>query len=174
MAYSQVDICIMACTKGTFASWHAPWGHSHHNMHQGDICIMACTKGTFASRHTQEGIHITAYLQGYICIMSYPQRGHLHHDIPTKSICIMTYPLEGIYTTRFCASPSLQEDICIVVWIRALASSWINLASPSWHGTSVSWKLHLHPCQEAFVSEIKNLNLHHVLFALIEDWHLGQ
>ena len=68
--------CIMACTNGTFASWHtlkwtvvswhAPWEHSHHG-------IMACS---------QADIHIMAYPQEGIYIMTYLHE-HLHHDIPT-------------------------------------------------------------------------------------------
>ena len=69
-------ICIMACINGTFAtwdtpkrtfaSWHAPWEHSHHG-------IRTCS---------QADIHIMAYPQGSIYIMTYLHE-YLHHDIPT-------------------------------------------------------------------------------------------
>ena len=149
-------VCIKA-----FATWHTlketfafiayPSGYLHH-------CIP--TRGhSHHKRTSHNGMH-----QGNIYIMTYPQ-GDIH--IMIESIRIMKYSLEGIYTTRFCASPSLQKDICIVVWIRALISSWINFAFSSLHGTSASWKLHLYRCQKAFASETKNLDLHHILFVSI-------
>ena len=116
-------ICIMACTMGHLHHGILPSGHSHHGMHHRNIRIMAYPQGgiyimtylhehlhhdiptwTFTSWHTYMGIH-----------NDIPTSGHLHHDIPTRSICIMTYPLEGICTTRF---------------------------------------LHLHPCKEAFASQL--------------------
>ena len=50
----------------------------------------------FASEHSHYGIPTKGHLYRDI-----PTSGHLHHDILTRSICIMTYPLEGICTTRF-------------------------------------------------------------------------
>ena len=65
---------------------------------------------------------------------------HLHHGIPTKG--------------------HLHHDVPI------RRHSHLHL----YEETSASWKLHLHPCQEAIASELKkNLDLHHVLFAFIED-----
>ena len=46
-------------------------------------------------------IYIMAYPQGGIYVMAY-LHGHLHHDIPTRSICIMTCPLEDILHLHFC------------------------------------------------------------------------
>ena len=82
-------VCIKA-----FVSWYT---------HKGAFLFIA---------YLQEYIHAMAYSQADIRIMVYPQ-GDIH--IMTESIRIMTYSLEGIYTTRFCASPSLQEDICIAI-----------------------------------------------------------
>ena len=143
--HTQAGIRVHCITKRAFASWHAPSGHLHHSMHQWDIRIIACTNGTFASWHitkrtfaswrTHKGAFTSWHTYMSIYIMTYPHehlhhdiptwtfaswhthkwtfaswhapRGHLHHDIPTKGICIMTCPLKDICTTRHFASPSL-------------------------------------------------------------------
>ena len=127
--------------------------HTHYGMHQGGICIIA---------YPQRGIRIIAYPQGGTCIIAYPKEAfaskHLHHDV-----YIMTYPLEDCRISIF-VRRHLHHSL------NARTSIIMNkFCIPSLHGTSASWILYLHICQEAFTSEIKNLDLHHVLFAFIED-----
>ena len=56
MTYPQVDIRIMACTKGTFASWHPYKKHLHHDMpirrhlHHKTFCISVSVR-----RHLHHG-----------------------------------------------------------------------------------------------------------------------
>ena len=102
MAYSQADAYIITYLRK---------GHLHHDIPTRSICIIA---------YLQEDIRIIAYPHGHLhhdipirghshhkhtlkqtFASWHAPRGHLHHDIPTKRICIMTYPLEGICTTRF-------------------------------------------------------------------------
>ena len=128
-------ICIMACTNGTFASWHIP-------------------KRTFAPWHAPGG--------------------HLHHDILTRSICIMTYPLEGICTTRFlhlhlcketfasqlgmCAGTITDKpcictpawDICIIAYLQRS----ICIMTYPLEGICTTRFLHLYLCKETFASQL--------------------
>ena len=128
----------MACTKGTFASRHAPWGHSHHGIPtRGHLhhCIPTRVHSHHGMHH--KNIHITAYPQGYISIMAYSQedirimaysqanvrimacikgastslhtrKGHLH-----QNICIMTYPQVDICTMTY-----PLEDCRISIFVR--------------------------------------------------------
>ena len=87
-AYLQEDIRIIAYPHGHLHRCIPKREHSHHDIPtMGHSHHKHTPKRTFASWHAP--------------------RGHLHHDVPTRSICIMTYPLEGICTTRFFASLSL-------------------------------------------------------------------
>ena len=154
--------------KRTFMPWHT-------------------LKRTFASWHTlKETFAFIAYPSRHLHSL-HTRRKHLHHGILSRrhlhslhsqgifaswhtymDICIMSCPLKGICTTRHFASTSLQDDICITIkYVR-----WHH------HGST----LHLHPCmghlhlrkKKAFALEMKNLDLHNILFAFIENWHLGQ
>ena len=146
MVYSQGDICIhcipkrafafityprgiriMTCTNGTFASWntpkrtfasqHAPRGHSHHytpirvHLHHDiptrDIRIMARTNGTFASWYITKGhlhhsmhqwtIHIHCITKGAFASQHTPKRTFAS-QYEQKDICIMT-PLQEAFTS---------------------------------------------------------------------------
>ena len=117
-----------------------------------------------------------------ISVMIYPQGGICIHYISTRSICIMTYPLKDICTIRFlhlhlykktfasrlnmCAGTIMDKlCICTPAWdicIMKVAS----LKKRHVHHMDI---LHLHPCKKAFTSEMKNLDLHHILFAFIEE-----
>ena len=116
-------ICIMACTNGTFASWHTP---------KRTFASWHTTKETFASWHTHKGAFTSWHTYMNIYIMTYIHE-HLHYDTSTRSICIMTYPLEGICIARhlhlhlckgtfasrlnMCASTIMDKlCICIPAW----------------------------------------------------------
>ena len=88
--------------KRTFASWHAPRRHLHHDIPTRSICIMTCPlEGICTTRH-----FASTSLQGDICIMAFLQR----------DICIMTYPLEDIHIS-ISARRHLHHGnyICILV-----------------------------------------------------------
>ena len=115
------SICIIVCLSGHSNHGIFPSRHSHHDMHQwdihfmtwpqGDICIHCIPKRAFAfiaypnghshSLHTYKRTFTPWHTPKQTFASWHAPRGHLHHDIPTKRICIMTYPLEGICTTRF-------------------------------------------------------------------------
>ena len=115
----------MTCTNGTFALWYTPkgtfasWHHSmlpnrhlHHDIHTWTFTSWHTHKGAFTSRHTYMNIYIMAYPQGGIYIMAY-LHGHLHHDIPTRSIRIMTCPLEDILHLHLCKETfSSRVNMC--------------------------------------------------------------
>ena len=70
---------------------------------------------------------------------------HLHHEIPTRGHWHHGIPTMG----------HLHHKSCIFERRHV-------------HHMDIS---HLHPCKRTFASEMKNLDLHHILFAFIEDGH---
>ena len=69
-------VCIKA-----FASWHAPSGHLHHSLHQWDIRIIACTNGTFASWHITKRTFVSWRTHKGAFASLHTQKGHLHQNI---------------------------------------------------------------------------------------------
>ena len=129
---------------------------------QRDICIIVCLQG---------GIRIISIL---------PSR-HSHHGMHQGDICIMTYPLEGICTTRFlhlhlCKKTFASrlnmctDTIIDKLFICTLAWDICIMKITSLKGDMcIIWTFRI--CilvKRAFASEMKNLDLHHILFAFIE------
>ena len=136
----------------------------------------------FASKHLHHCIHTSGHSHDDIPTSGHshydiptkghshrgiPTKGHLHHDILTRSICIVTYPLEGICTTRFlhfhpcketfalqlnmCAGTIMDKlyirtpawDICIIAYLQRS----ICIMTYPLEGISTARLLHSSPLQ---------------------------
>ena len=128
-------------------------------------------KGTSASWHTHKGTFASWHAP----------RGYLHYNIPTRSICIMTYPLEGICTTRFlhlhlcketfasrlnmCAS-TIMDKLCIRtptwdIYIMKIASLKGDMC--------IIWTFRICILVKSIcIGNKKNLDLYNILFAFIK------
>ena len=169
MAYSQSDIRIMAYS-------------------QGDIGIHCIPKRAFAFiASPQGGICIMAYLHGH-SHHGIPTRAHLHHDIAyRRGICIMTYPLEGICITRhwhlhFCKETTFASRLNMCA---GTIMDKLYIRTPTWdicikkiaflkRDICIILTFRICILVKSIWIENENLDLHNILFAFIESWHLDQ
>ena len=110
--HTQAGIHIHCITKGAFASWHAPMGHSHHGIlprghsYHGILLSRHSHHGILSRRrlhslHTQASISIHCILTKGICIMAYSQKDIRIMAYYQRNICFMTYPQGGIYIMTY-------------------------------------------------------------------------
>ena len=134
-------------------------------------------------------IYIMAYLHERLH-HGIPIRGHLHHDIPTwtftswhpykkhlhhdmpirrhlhhKTFCISIFVRRHLHCNlNMCAGTIMDKfRICTPAWDICIMKI-TSLKGEHVHHMDI---LHLHHCEKTFASEMKNLDLHHILFAFI-------
>ena len=153
----------------------------HQSIHvmiypQEEICIHYIPKGTFASRHTYNGTFTSWHTHKGAFASWHPYKKHLHHDIPIRrhlhhKILHLHLGKETFASRLDMCVGTIMDKICnrIPAWdicIMKIASLKRDMC--------IIWTFRICINVKSICIENENLDLHHVLFAFIEDWHLGQ
>ena len=123
-------------------------------------------KKTFASLHTHERASTSLHIQRDICTTTYPLKGicttrHLHLHLYKKTFASRLNMCVSTIMDKFC--------ICTPAWdiyIMKIASLKGDMC--------IIWTFCICILVKSIWIENENLDLHNILFALIEYWHLGQ